>query len=407
MLMVQERLKTPLSVQNRHFGSWTSYRTENHLGSTAAVINDKGELIESTMYTAYGEQVPLMVLPGTEEEAREKFTGKEFDTEGGSGNGVDGINLDYFGRRFFDPEIGIWTSTDPKQWDWNSYAYCSGDPINYVDPYGENPFIGMAIGAAIGFTAGGFIGGQMDNDPNSSWSWGGALAGTVVGGALGYGIASELGAANAWQGGKGFTGNINTPAQDAAQAALGSATQSVSSPVVMNNGAIDYWSAISKATWTPASYLARSVPNVVSPIAPVANMVVNSGVAAIVSTQSSRSASSLVNALYLTSDLADRYSQWTGIAGVGALVITGGASTPFSAGMLGVSFGSWTLSTSTGISADLLTRNRANLRNRLIAAAPQLFMHLTATGTIGEEIFQGVAGETFDSYVKNPMRKAR
>ena len=136
MLMVQERRKTPLSVQNWHFGSWTSCRTENHLGSTAAVINDKGELIEATMYTAYGEQIPLMVLPGTEAAAREKFTGKEFDTEGGSGNGVDGINLDYFGARYLDPEVGVWLSVDPADQFWNGYSYCGGDPVNLIDPFG-------------------------------------------------------------------------------------------------------------------------------------------------------------------------------------------------------------------------------------------------------------------------------
>ena len=108
------------------------YYIKNHLGSTAAVINDKGELIEATMYTAYGEQIPLMVLPGTEAAAREKFTGKEFDTEGG-------INLDYFGWRYYDPEVGLWTSVEPEQepQDWGSYTYCADNPTNKTDPNGR------------------------------------------------------------------------------------------------------------------------------------------------------------------------------------------------------------------------------------------------------------------------------
>jgi ribonuclease T1 len=65
------------------------------------------------------------------DEAREKFTTKEFDVEGG-------MNLDYFGARYYDPEIGRFISTDPMDQFWDSYSYCGGDPVNNVDPDGED-----------------------------------------------------------------------------------------------------------------------------------------------------------------------------------------------------------------------------------------------------------------------------
>ncbi len=62
---------------------------------------------------------------------------KEFDEEGEDfANGVAGIGLFYFGARYYDPEIGLWTSTDSAEQFWSLYAYGS-NPINSIDPDGE------------------------------------------------------------------------------------------------------------------------------------------------------------------------------------------------------------------------------------------------------------------------------
>jgi hypothetical protein len=47
-----------------------------------------------------------------------------------------GSNLFYFGARYYDAELGSFTSTDPMDEFWNAYSYCGGDPINLWDPDG-------------------------------------------------------------------------------------------------------------------------------------------------------------------------------------------------------------------------------------------------------------------------------
>jgi RHS repeat-associated protein len=69
---------------------------------------------------------------------------KEFDTEG-SVNGAGGIDAYYFGVRYYDPEIGIWLSTDPKRVGWNPYSYVEGNPLLYVDKKGENPLLAAML----------------------------------------------------------------------------------------------------------------------------------------------------------------------------------------------------------------------------------------------------------------------
>jgi RHS repeat-associated protein len=62
---------------------------------------------------------------------KEKFTGKERDAESG---------LDYFGARYYNPDIVRWTSVDPlweKHPDWTPYNYVLGNPLLLVDPDGR------------------------------------------------------------------------------------------------------------------------------------------------------------------------------------------------------------------------------------------------------------------------------
>jgi RHS repeat-associated protein len=70
--------------------------------------------------------------------------------------------LVHFGARDYDPSVGRWISKDPIRFDGglNMYAYCDGDPVNYVDPSGLLVPGAVAFGAAVadGATAGAGLG---------------------------------------------------------------------------------------------------------------------------------------------------------------------------------------------------------------------------------------------------------
>ena len=49
---------------------------------------------------------------------------------------IAGIHLNYFGARYYDAEVGLWTSTDPVHEFWNAYSYTGANPVNLIDPWG-------------------------------------------------------------------------------------------------------------------------------------------------------------------------------------------------------------------------------------------------------------------------------
>jgi hypothetical protein len=51
-----------------------------------------------------------------------------------------GIGTYSFLARSYDPEVGLWMSCDPAEQFWNSFSYCSGNPINGIDPDGEETY---------------------------------------------------------------------------------------------------------------------------------------------------------------------------------------------------------------------------------------------------------------------------
>jgi RHS repeat-associated protein len=157
------------------------------------VLDENGTVKEALMYQPYGtaSDVQGITIPGTDP-LRQKFTTKEFDEEGDE-NGAPGIKAYHFGFRVYDPEIGVWMSTDPADQYWNTYSYCGGDPVNFTDPDGR------WVGAAVALTcavAGGYIGGVAGNggelNPREWTNWGAAgvgfLTGLGIGTGIGYGI---------------------------------------------------------------------------------------------------------------------------------------------------------------------------------------------------------------------------
>jgi hypothetical protein len=104
---------------------------------------------------------------------------------------VAGSKLYYFGARYYDPEIGVWGSTDPEDQFFSSYTYTT-NPINFVDPDGRlvgQLILQMAIGSAMS-TA------QYAISSNGNMTRDGLIYSAIsgaAGGAVGFGCSYLLG----------------------------------------------------------------------------------------------------------------------------------------------------------------------------------------------------------------------
>ena len=107
---------------------------KNHLGSTMMVAqvsstnaSEPAKVAAAYDYRAFGEQV---TLKKSADKVTENFTGKELDDE---------IELNYFGARYLDPMLGMWTSVDPARQFASPYLYAGNgaNPVNVIDPDGN------------------------------------------------------------------------------------------------------------------------------------------------------------------------------------------------------------------------------------------------------------------------------
>ncbi len=118
------RLKTQAGVVT------PTYTHNDHLGSASMGTSAGGSILWFESYTPFGEplQTPLA------NEDNQGHTGHIHDTATG---------LTYMQARYYDPVIGRFLSNDPvgfadRGWQYfNRYAYTANDPVNMVDPDGE------------------------------------------------------------------------------------------------------------------------------------------------------------------------------------------------------------------------------------------------------------------------------
>ena len=136
------------AIKNANDG-WRFYVTDR-LGSTRFLTDASGNITEAYTYTAYGETTTVQTTPppggtiGNFYYNPFLFTGQQFDESEGNY---------YLRNRYYTPAYGRFLVADPirLQGGMNMYAYCNGNPINYVDPTGldlETPLI-MGDGKAF------------------------------------------------------------------------------------------------------------------------------------------------------------------------------------------------------------------------------------------------------------------
>ena len=109
------------------------YYLTDHLGSIRALCDHTGELIALRDYYAFGMEWERPNAPATTD--RYYYNGKEKQEIGNTGL------LDY-GARFYNPDIGRWTTLDPLAHEYcniSPYAYCVNSPMNAFDWQGKLP----------------------------------------------------------------------------------------------------------------------------------------------------------------------------------------------------------------------------------------------------------------------------
>jgi len=102
-------------------------------GNVLALLDESGDIAESYGYDGFGR---MAVFDGAGNAITASAVGNPF---GFACKRYDGTTaLYHFGARWYDPALGRFISPDPLGFvdGPNRYAYCAGDPVNFVDPWG-------------------------------------------------------------------------------------------------------------------------------------------------------------------------------------------------------------------------------------------------------------------------------
>ena len=123
----------------------TYYYHLDHLGSTTLITNKSGEVVQRVEYLPTGET--FIEQQNTSWVSPHKFNGRSalrdaFRAKRGKKELDEETGLYYYGARYYDPRLSMWFGTDPMQGKYpgvSTYAYCMGNPVMFIDPYGEEP----------------------------------------------------------------------------------------------------------------------------------------------------------------------------------------------------------------------------------------------------------------------------
>ncbi len=109
----------------------------DHTGSVVTLLNPDGTVNKAYRYTAFGIELTSL------DDNPWRFCSKHFDPETG---------FTYFGRRYYDAEVGRWTTPDPTDYEDgpNLHAYVHNKPLTHLDAYGLFSFSSTINGIGNG-----------------------------------------------------------------------------------------------------------------------------------------------------------------------------------------------------------------------------------------------------------------
>ena len=162
----------------------------DHLGSVLATVNSDGKVKSRNLYRPWGEMLNSMVSGSQVNHFR--YTGQFLDEDLSR-------DLMYYGQRYYDSKLRVFTSVDPKGYldpGTGSYIYCRNNPVKYVDPQGEVFDTFLDIGS-IAYDVVDIVSSIARGQGTTGTQW--AALGADVGGALipfvtGAGMAVRAGA---------------------------------------------------------------------------------------------------------------------------------------------------------------------------------------------------------------------
>ncbi|KAL6297836.1 hypothetical protein BKA93DRAFT_831210 [Sparassis latifolia] len=119
---------TKENVKGRSHGPVVYYYHTDHLGSTVAASDEKGNIVTLYHYDGFGK----VSIDGPDV-ARYKYSGKE-----------QFAGFYYFGARFYDPDVShqlreLFVVNEISPSTFNMYSFSRNDPINFIDLNGNVP----------------------------------------------------------------------------------------------------------------------------------------------------------------------------------------------------------------------------------------------------------------------------
>ncbi|HOX92525.1 MAG TPA: RHS repeat-associated core domain-containing protein, partial [Spirochaetales bacterium] len=118
-----------LDEQTGDYSAASAYwAASDHLGSVSMATDRNGQVVMRRDYSAFGQAQDEQTGMGTALGPR--YTGKDWDEDAG---------LYYYNARWYDPELGRFTTEDPIRDGTNWYVYVNNRPLNLVDPSGLAP----------------------------------------------------------------------------------------------------------------------------------------------------------------------------------------------------------------------------------------------------------------------------
>jgi RHS repeat-associated protein len=217
--------------KNHGVAQETRYLHKDHLDSTDAITDDKGQIVEKFSFDAWGKRRNAEDWNTLTEAQRNQLINKTFTTSRGftGHEHLDEVQLVHLNGRVYDPVIGRFLSADPFvqaptfSQSLNRYSYVMNNPLSLVDPSGFwslgkalkkawrgvkkavkkywKPVVaavaGIALSVVTGGLASGFLGAVLSG---AGFGFGSAFTGTLLNGGR-FGDALKAGLKGAVIGG--------------------------------------------------------------------------------------------------------------------------------------------------------------------------------------------------------------